>query len=83
MTASEWRKLALVVIVIWAVILVRGRLHQPYSNSYYSGDLGGSAYFGDGSSGSSSASSDDEESSESDAGDSDAGDAGGGGGGDD
>ena len=80
MTASEWRKLALVVVVIWLVILVRSRLHQPYSNSHYSGDSGGSAYVGDGSSGSSSASSDDEESGESDAGDADAGDAGGGGG---
>ncbi len=83
MTASEWRKLALVVIVIWAVILIRSRLHQPYSNSHYSGDSGGSAYVGDGSSGSSSASSDDEESSESDTGDADDGGGGGSGGGDD
>jgi hypothetical protein len=82
MTASGWRKLALAIIVIWAVLLVRQRLHDSrYSNSSYSGDSGGATYIGDGSSESRSVSSDDEESSESDAdaGVADGGDAGGGG----
>ena len=52
MTASGWRKLALVAVVIWVVVLVRSRLHQSaYSNSQYSGDSGGTTYVGGGSSG--------------------------------
>jgi hypothetical protein len=81
MTASGWRKLALVAVVIWVVVLVRSRLHQSsHWNSRYSGDSGGSTYVGGGSSGSASSASDDEEAGESESGDADAGDAGGGGG---
>ena len=52
MTASRM-ELALAIVLIWAIMLVRQRLHDSHdSNSSYSGDSGGAIYIGDGSSGS-------------------------------